>query len=61
SVGRYEKWMSVEWDKDEDIFKSATIIYGIGTLTKGLNIYNGEHPKFLANHPWRHIDDVRKI
>jgi len=60
SVGRYEQWMSVRWDKDEDIFKSRAIVESIRP-GEGLNIYNGMHPEAVANHPWRQIDDVRKL
>ena len=26
-----------------------------------LRRYNEEHPSILDDHPWRHIDDVRKV
>jgi len=26
-----------------------------------LRIYNGDHPQILDNHPYRHIEDIRKI
>ena len=61
SVGNYEKWMSVKWEEDEDIFKSRAIIEDIRHCDKELNIYNGNHPKAVANHPWRHINDIREI
>jgi len=60
SVGRYEKWMGVEWDKDEDIFKSEAIIESIRP-GDGLHIYKGRHPEAVADHPWRHIKDVREV
>lgn len=60
SGSRFGKWMGVSWNKDEDIFKSATIIGEVRDLRSGLNIYNGEHPEFLAGHPWRYINDVRE-
>lgn len=60
SVGRYEQWMSVKWDKDEDIFKSRAIVESIRPGEE-LNIYRGEHPKAVANHSWRHINDIREI
>jgi len=59
SVERYERWMSVKWDKDEDIFKHKAIIEQIRP-GNGLHIYNGEHPEAVADHPWRHIKDVRE-
>jgi len=57
----YEQFMSVTWDKDEDIFKSKAIIESIGAGRKDLNIYNGEHPEAVRDHPWRYIKDVRKL
>jgi len=60
SVGRHEKWMAVKWDKDEDIFKIKAVVESIRS-GKGLNIYDGEHPKAVADHPWRHIKDVREV
>lgn len=60
SVGKYEQWMGVEWEKDEDIFKSRAIIEGIRP-GEGLLIYKGKHPEAVADHPWRHIKDVRKV
>jgi hypothetical protein len=60
SVEYFEKWMSISWNEDEDIFKSANIIEEIRAFT-GLNIYDDEHPEFLADHPWRNIRDVREI
>lgn len=60
SIERYGKWMGVSWERNEDIFKSEDTIKD---LTGGgiLNIYEGENPEVLANHPWRHINDVRII
>ena len=60
SVGRFDKWMGISWERDEDIFKSAN---AIKELISGdaVNIYEGEHPEALASHPWRHIDDVRRV
>lgn len=60
SIGRYEQWMSVKWDKDEDIFKNRATIENIKP-GQVLNVYNGEHPKAVADHPWRYIKDVREI
>lgn len=58
SIGRFESWMSVRWDKDDNIFKSKTKIEEIQT-TYGLNVYAGRLPEAVNNHPWRYIDDVR--
>ena len=60
SIGLYEKWMGVCWEKEEDILKQEQLIR---QFTGGgeLNIYDGPHPETAADHPWRHIDDVRAI
>lgn len=60
SKPRYEQFMSVVWDKDEDIFKSKAIVESIRP-GKGLHIYKGPHPEAVAEHPWRHIKDVREM
>lgn len=60
SVGRYERWMDVRWDEDEDIFKSRSIIEEMRP-GDGLHIYNGKHPEAVDDHPWRHIKDVREM
>lgn len=60
SIGRFEKWMSVSWNEDKDIFNSRKILESIRP-GETLNVYNGEHPEVLDAHPWRHIDDVRKV
>ncbi len=60
SIPRFDKWMGVSWKQDEDIFENETIIKDL-TAGDVVNVYEGEHPEVLANHPWRHIDDVRKI
>lgn len=60
SIGLYDKWMGISWERDEDIFKDEDIIKDL-VVGDRLNIYKGEHPEALANHPWRDIDDVRKV
>ena len=60
SEGRYDRWMGVKWDKDEDIFKSKSIVEEIRP-GDGLHIYKGGHPEAVADHPWRHIKDVREV
>jgi len=59
SAKRYEQFMSVVWDKDEDIFKSRSIVESIRP-GEGLNIYNGEHPEAVSNHSWHYIKDIRE-
>lgn len=60
SIPRYDRWMGVSWKQDKDIFKNESIIKDL-TAGDVVNIYEGEHPEALANHPWRYIDDVRKV
>lgn len=60
SVGRYDKWMGVSWKRDEDILKSANVLKEL-ILGDSVNIYEGGHPEALANHPWRNIEDVRRL
>lgn len=60
SVNRFEKWMSVSWEKDEDIQKSDDTLANIFAGGK-LNVYNGKHPEVLDEHPWRYINDVRRL
>ena len=60
SEGRYEKWMGVKWNEDKDIFESKSVIEEIRP-GDGLHIYKGEHPEAVADHPWRHIKDVRAV
>jgi len=63
SRGYFEKWMVVSWERDGDIFCTGNVatIEKIRNQVGGLNIYDGEHPEFLADHPWRNIEDVRTI
>lgn len=58
SKGRFEKWMNISWDKEEDIFNSPLKEI---RHAEGLNIYKGSHPKILANHSWRFVEDVRRV
>ena len=59
-VKYFKKWMAMKWEKDEDIFRHKNTIENI-MLQQGFNIYKGEHPEALNEHPWRHIKDTRKI
>lgn len=62
SAGWFEKWMSVKWINDEDIFKyKDTLAFILSTDPERINIYKGRHPEVLDDHPWRNINDVRKI
>jgi len=60
--GRYremEKWFNKSWDNIELIDGKSYPCWANMDLT--LKRYDGEHPEILDNHPWRHIEDVRKI
>ena len=59
--GMYEgmlEWFDANWDKvelsDEAIFK---YIHKSFVLKR----YDGSHPSILDGHPWRHIEDIRRI
>lgn len=61
SKGQFERFMSVRWDKDEDILNGNAFAEIKRIRPEGeLNIYIGEHPEAVASHPWRHINDVRE-
>jgi len=60
SIGRFDKWTGISWERDADIIKSESIIKDL-TAGDVVDIYKGEHPEAVATHPWQHIDDVRKI
>lgn len=60
--GRYiemEKWFNQSWDNLELIDGKVYKCWANMALT--LKRYDGEHPEILDNHPWRHIEDVRRI
>jgi len=60
--GWFDNWMCVEWKKDEDVFKSKdNIAFTLNSQPGRVNIYEGKHPEVLDDHPWRHIDDVRRV
>jgi len=64
STKRFEKWMDIEWKDDEDFLKYSnkdTVAFILGTNPRDVHVYNGKHPEILDSHPWRHIDDVRKL
>ncbi|MFX1328188.1 MAG: glycosyltransferase family 2 protein [Promethearchaeota archaeon] len=57
---RFKDFMSIKWSDDEDIFNSKKIIEEFMNK-KEFNVYNGKHPEILDKHPWRFVDDIRKI
>jgi len=59
AMDKLNLWESIKWNKDKDIFNDDDIKKMMG---KGeLNIYEGAHPEALDSHPWRYIDDVRRL
>ena len=62
SKGQFERFMDISWDKDEDILNGNAFTEIKKISPEGdLNIYTGEHPEAVADHPWRHINDVREM
>jgi len=59
---RFKKWMNIKWKNDDDFLKYRdTIAFILGGDPSNVNIYNGKHPEVLDSHPWRYIEDIRKI
>lgn len=56
---RFGMWENIKWNTDEDIMNNNNI----KKIMPGgeLNIYNGNHPELLCDHPWRHANDVREM
>ena len=57
---RFEKFLSVKWENDEDIYNYKDVIEDF-VVDHGFNIYNGTHPEIMEDHVWRHIKDCRKM
>ena len=60
----FKAWMDFKCDKDEDIINNEEFMIYIlgGKVGKvDVNIYDGEHPEVLDDHPWRYVEDVRTI
>lgn len=53
------KWFDNNWDKIELINNKSQLSYKGTHFT--LEQYEGDHPSVLDNHPWRHVEDIRKI
>lgn len=52
------KWFEENWNKIELKNNDISTFYG-GTFM--LEKYNGKHPEILYKHPWKNINDVRKV
>ena len=62
SYSRFEKWMNISWSRDEDIFKhKKNLAFIAGTPPDSLNVFRSPPPDVLTNHPWRYVDDARKL
>ena len=48
-----ENWDNIELGED----KTITFVDKLQVLKR----YDGEHPPILDDHPWRHIEDIRRI
>ena len=52
-------WFDANWDKIKLIDGEEFYYVHLGPFT--VNRYDGPHPSLLDNHPWRHIEDIRKV
>lgn len=52
------EWFNKNWDTVE-LKDGAAYDYYLGKFI--LNRYDGNHPEILNNHPWKNIEDVRRI
>ena len=53
------EWFNKYWDNIELVENKPQPSH-LGT-TFTLTRYDGEHPPILDNHPWRHVEDVRRV
>lgn len=51
------EWFNKNWDKIE--LKNATYNFYLGKFK--LKKFNGKHPEILDNHPWKDVEDVRRL
>ena len=59
---RFSEWITAKWKDDEDFLRQAEKIFSIlGLIDHSMEIYEGNHPEVLADHPWRHINDIRRL
>ncbi len=57
---RIKKFISIKWNDKIGILSYKKELEEF-MKKKRFNIYNGQHPKVLDNHPWRYINDVRDV
>lgn len=60
SATLYDQWMDIKWEGEKDIYKQREKMFEIRPEGK-FNIYRGSHPAVLDNHPWRHVEDIRRL
>jgi len=60
SKGRFGKWMGIQCDRADSFGQLEKDLERIRP-GGGLNIYKGDHPEVLSDHPWRDIIDIRKL
>ncbi|MCK4792818.1 MAG: hypothetical protein KAV87_54315 [Desulfobacteraceae bacterium] len=61
-IGIYDRmpeWFASNYDRIE--LAEGTKINYVDNQVFTLNKYEGAHSSLLDNHPWRHIEDIRKI
>jgi len=62
SIGRFKKWMEIKWENDEEFLKNKKdVAYTLGVNPDDVHVYYGKHPEILDDHPWRYIEDIRRI
>ncbi len=56
----YKQYMNIKWKNDEEIYRYKDTIEMINN-EKGFNIYRGQHPEIIENHPWKDLEDCREL
>jgi len=58
---KFSEWMTAKWENDEDFLgQTEKILSMLELIDHGVEIYEGNHPEALVNHPWKDMSDVRK-
>jgi hypothetical protein len=61
-IGIYDgmpEWFALNYDRIK--LAEGEKIYYVDNQVFTLKEYRGAHPSVLDNHPWRHIEDIRKV
>ena len=56
----YKRFMDIKWTNDTDVLKSKDVIEKLNGY-EGFNVYKGEHPEDIREHPWFDVEDCRTI